>query len=105
MRERGADHPLLRGQQARDGAVPDAVVVGVVERREAAEAGVVDEDVEAAEARGDVVDDAFDLGGIGYVESPSVRGSAAAAISSTTRATPASLMSVTATSAPSSANR
>ena len=54
-------------------AIPDAIVIVGAERREAAEAGVVDQDVEAAEVSGDLRDDAFDLGVIEDVESPSVR--------------------------------
>ena len=96
----------MRGQQSSDRTVPNLVVVVGTEGREAAEAGVVDQDVKAAEARGDLADDAFDLSVIENVEAPSVRDATGGGdFLDDARATPAALMSVTATSAPSSANK
>src|ERR1700678_871113 len=78
MHQCGAHHPLLRSQQAGDSAIPDAIVIVVAEWSEAAEAGVVDQDVEPAEARGDVRNDALDLGRIEDVQPPAVRSTAGA---------------------------
>src|SRR3546814_7247727 len=64
----GAHHPLVRGQHPRDRAVPDRLILLAVERAEARYAGIVDEDVDAAELRGDLADDARDRRGVGHVE-------------------------------------
>src|SRR3546814_5344239 len=69
----GAHHPLVRGQHHRDRAVPDRLILLAVERAEARYAGIVDEDVDAAELRGDLADDARDRRGVGHVERKGLR--------------------------------
>ena len=54
MRQRGADHALMRGQHHRERTVPDVLIGIVVERAEARHTGIVHENVDAAEIFGNL---------------------------------------------------
>src|SRR5260370_14653771 len=73
MRQRRAYELLLRRQETRDGAIPNLVIAIVVERMKAREPGVVDQNIESAEAIGDFSDNSFDVAMIGDVEPPRIR--------------------------------
>ncbi len=74
MRQRRAHDALLRGEQHRERPGPDLFVVRRIDRRKAGDAGIVDDDVEAAEFFRDLAHHARDLAGVAHVHLPAARG-------------------------------
>jgi hypothetical protein len=73
MGQRRADDARMRRQHHRERLAPCLVIGRVVDRQTHGDAGIVDDDVERAEMRGDLVDDSADRLGIGDVEPPRFR--------------------------------
>src|SRR5262249_16065359 len=68
--QRGADDARMRRQHHRDALGPGVLVAFVVDRDAHRDPGIVDDDVEPAELRRDLVDHALDLARFGDVELP-----------------------------------
>jgi hypothetical protein len=76
VRQRGADDARVRRQQDVERRRPHRLEVGRVDRGQEGEPGVVDHDVEPAEARRRRRDDLRDAGAVGDVHRPAVRAAA-----------------------------
>ena len=70
IRQRGADDARMRGQHHGQRFRPRVLVSCIVDRGAQRQPGIVDDDVEATELRGNVVDDGGDAVGAGHVERP-----------------------------------
>ena len=76
MRQRGTDDAGMRGQHDRQRLGPGFVIAVGIDGGAQREAGIVDDDIEAAEMRSDRADDLGDVVGLGDVERPGFRGAA-----------------------------
>src|SRR5215468_11134080 len=103
MGKGGADDALMRGQHHREPTCPGLVITGFIDRDAHGDAGIVDEDVEAAEMRGHLADDGRDGVAVGDIEHPRFGRSASSGISRATASAASLVKSVTATLAPSAA--
>jgi hypothetical protein len=63
----------MRRQHHRDALGPGVLVSLIIDRDAHGDAGIVDDDVEPAEMRCDVMDHALDLTAIGDIELPRLR--------------------------------